>query len=466
MKIFSRGGKTMKRALVICLTIVLVMCLSVVSLSTQQATANPGEIYVPGDFPTIQQAINAAAYGDTVHVAAGIYYENITLKSGVIVQGAGPAVTIIYGNGSATVVYAGNVDSAAKLDGFTITNGYAYSGGGIYLYTSDPIISNNVIAGNSATAHGGGIYARYSSPTICNNIITDNSADIYTGGGICAWYSSPNISDNIIADNRAPNYGGGICTLYSTSAISNNIVTGNSADWLGGGIVIVNSSSATIINNTVSANSGSWGGGIAAMGDCSTTIINNIVTGNIGHGGICAYYNSSLSIDYNDVWNNSHSDYYGCSAGPSDIFENPLFINPSAGDYHLQPDSPCIDSGWNDAPCLPATDYEGDPRIVDGDNDGEAVVDMGADEGMVSAIDAIHELISAIEDFNLHHGIEYSLITKLENAIYSLDRGQENAAINKLNAFINHVKAQRNKKITYEQADEMIAEAQSIIDNI
>jgi len=458
----------MKRSLVICLTVVLVMGLSIVLLPAQPAMANPGDIHVPGDYPTIQQAIDAAAPGDTVHVAAGIYNENITLKSGVIVKGVGPAVTMIYGDGSASVVYAENVDSAAKLDGFTITNGHASSGGGIYLFYSDPIISNNIITGNSATEHGGGIHAWHSSPTISNNIITDNSADIYTGGGIDAWHSSPTISNNIIADNRAPNYGGGICTLYSTSTISNNIITGNSADWLGGGIIVVNSSSATIINNTVAANSGGdWGGGgIAAMGDCSAIIINNIVTGNIGDGGICAYYNSSFSIDYNDVWNNSFSNYDGCSAGPNDIYENPLFVNPSAGDYHLQSVSPCIDAGWNDAPSLPATDFEGDPRIVDGDDDGEAVVDMGADEEMVSAIEAIQALISAIEDLNLPHGTENSLISKLENAIDSLDRGQENAAINKLNAFINQVGAQRSKKIADEQADELIARAQRIIDNI
>ena len=47
-----------------------------------------------------------------------------------------------------------------------------------------------------------------------------------------------------------------------------------------------------------------------------------------------------------------------------------------------------------------------------------------------------------------------------------MDKGQENAAINKLNAFINQVEAQRGKKITDGQADELIAKAQGIIDSI
>ncbi|MEO0249351.1 MAG: choice-of-anchor Q domain-containing protein [candidate division WOR-3 bacterium] len=45
-----------------------------------------------------------------------------------------------------------------------------------------------------------------------------------------------------------------------------------------------------------------------------------------------------------------------------------------SGDYHLQAGSPCINMGSNAAPRLPATDYDEDPRIIDG------TVDMGLDE--------------------------------------------------------------------------------------
>jgi len=87
------------------------------------------------------------------------------------------------------------------------------------------------------------------------------------------------------------------------------------------------------------------------------------------------------TIGYNDVWNNTGGDYYGCSAGLNDISEDPLFVDPAVDDYHLQPGSPCIDLGDNTAvPPELTTDFEGDPRIVDGDGDTIAVVDMGADE--------------------------------------------------------------------------------------
>jgi hypothetical protein len=53
---------------------------------------------------------------------------------------------------------------------------------------------------------------------------------------------------------------------------------------------------------------------------------------------------------------------------------DPLFVDPANEDYHLQGTSPVINMGDNDAPAIPETDKDGNPRIVGG------VVDMGAYE--------------------------------------------------------------------------------------
>jgi hypothetical protein len=54
------------------------------------------------------------------------------------------------------------------------------------------------------------------------------------------------------------------------------------------------------------------------------------------------------------------------------IDADPRFVAES--DYHLRHDSPCRNKGSNQAPGLTQTDFEGDPRVADGN------VDIGADE--------------------------------------------------------------------------------------
>ena len=255
----------------------------------------------------IQYANSQAVYGDTINVAAGTYYEHITLKDGVEVLGAGASVTTINGGGSGTVVTANGVDSETKLDGFTITNGSATNGGGMYNYnSSSPVVTNCTFSGNSAAYGGGMLNDINSPPTVTNCIFSDNSASM-SGGGMYNQRSLTTVTNCTFSGNSAT-YGGGMYSYDSTPVVTNCIL------WDGGG---------EIYNNT------------------STPVV-------------------------------TYCDIQGGYTGTGNIDADPLFVG--AGDYHLQPGSPCIDVGNNAAPSLPSTDFEGDPRILNG------VVDMGVDE--------------------------------------------------------------------------------------
>ncbi|MBN2028852.1 hypothetical protein JW824_01275, partial [bacterium] len=81
-------------------------------------------------------------------------------------------------------------------------------------------------------------------------------------------------------------------------------------------------------------------------------------------------------------------------------------------------------------------------------------------------VEAIENVIAIIENLDLHNGTENSLLSKLNNAIKSLEKGKDNAAVNQLNAFINEVEAQGGKKIAEQDADNLVFYAQSIINAI
>jgi len=193
---------------------------------------------------SIQGAIDDDANGDTIVVEEGTYFENINFRgTNIVLTSTDPnnqdvvARTIIDGgqNGPVGSFYSGEgYNAPCVLSGFTITNGKAYYGGGLFCEGSSPTFVNCVISGNYAIGEGGGIYSNAAGPTLINCIIRRNSAG--NGGGMYAWESLPTLTCCIFSNNLSESYGGGLSSGSSDIGLTNCTFSGNSAGEDGGGI--------------------------------------------------------------------------------------------------------------------------------------------------------------------------------------------------------------------------------------
>lgn len=231
------------------LLMLLVSSLLLSSLTLFQVSARTRQeiIRVPADYPTIQEAINAAASGSMILVGSGTYHEHLVVNKTLTLIGQDKATTIIDGNKTGTVVHikANNV----TINGFTLRNG----GEGLRL-------------------------EQFDSSIISSNIVTLNG-----DRGILLNKSSDNlIDDNLILRNGNP--------LPGISS--------------GEGIRLDLSNNNTIINNIVNWNVVC---GIALMSSCSNLIVNNTIEKSAE--GIAIFNGGSKNnaIYHNNfIWNNFH----------------------------------------------------------------------------------------------------------------------------------------------------------------
>ncbi|MCX6246254.1 MAG: T9SS type A sorting domain-containing protein [Bacteroidetes bacterium] len=353
---------------------------------------------VPGDYPKIQQAINASVNGDTIVVAPGTYFENINFRgrnvlltslfyldrdtsyiTSTIINGSTPADP----DTASCVIFNSGEDSTAILQGFTLM-------GGLGTQWVD-------IHGAGIFREGGGVIIELSSPTVRFNIIRNNQA-INTqnmngagGGGIRIGDGNPVIEDNIITGNQGQ-YGPGIVLNYTGCRIRNNIIAGNSGGLTyngGSGIWMAGDHSLNlpkiIENNTIVNNYANAGatGGIALLSATNVTLRNNIIWGNIPEAQQIKPAGSTFTVDWCDV--------QGGFTGDGNLNEDPQF---DPGCYTLNPGSPCIDAGDSNAIY---NDLLSAPGVAKFPSMGTGRNDIGAFGGPGAFLLACHQWTAGIE---------------------------------------------------------------------
>ena len=283
------------------LTLLLISMLTL-AFNIQAAKAEPKTITVPDDYPTIQGAINNANDGDTVFVRAGTYYEHIVVNKRVSLVGEDRSNTVIDGGKTGKVVTI--TVNNTEISGFTIRRaGFTPWGSdsGIYLKSSNNIITDNVIVNNDDW--GIWIDSSSSNNTITYNNITDN----WRGCMLKATLG------NTLAGNDITNHGQDGIFLWDSS---NNVISGNNLSGNAFGIEFQGSNSNNVTGNNLTNN---YIYGISLSSSSGNRLRYNILNDNlygIGVGGV-QDIDTSNTVNGKPIyyWINHHNEQVPLDAG-------------------------------------------------------------------------------------------------------------------------------------------------------
>ncbi|MCX6661116.1 MAG: pectinesterase family protein [Euryarchaeota archaeon] len=232
---------------------IVILCIGASSVSAYniQSSLNPqpmdrGILYVggagPGNYTSIQEAIDNSSSGDTIFVFAGTYNENVDTKlKKVALIGEDRDTTIIQGQTTNPVVRIGNSDTS--IEGFTMIGTSVEIILHVVTLCEDVFITNNVIKNG---VQGISLAITTSRITITDNTIMDN---VYIGIQVqSSTYDL--IQGNTIKNNGAQ--GVDVSLNSNHNSILNNTITGNGEEGIAiGGLA---STENTVQGNVISDN--------------------------------------------------------------------------------------------------------------------------------------------------------------------------------------------------------------------
>ncbi len=258
---------------------------------------SPQTLRVPGDYPTIQAAIDAAPDWAILRVQAGTFREPIVIGKPLTLIGAsGQQTQLAISEDSIPAVTISHTHDVA-LKGFTIR-------GGLYGILVDESTSVQLLNNRVQSAAFVGIRLSRASAEITGNEVSGVRSPYGMGIELANTISKPPsmIRRNVIADNPHE----GLVMHNAQAMIEDNTVTGNGLR----GIAVTEMSMATVRGNTLQDNADA---GIFVVDSSMAEILGNHITsvrpGPTGAAdGIRAYYYAEVMLGNNSIENTPGHD--------------------------------------------------------------------------------------------------------------------------------------------------------------
>jgi parallel beta-helix repeat protein len=285
-RVSAAGIAVFAAGLLLWLMLPQVVLAAVLIVNPVTGTVNPGDpCPVPASsavYKTIQKAVNCAAAGDTINVAAGTYAENVKINKTLILNGANAGVDARGSRGTESVVDGGGATAAfavnavsVTIDGFKVQHGYNGLNTGIWVGGANHVqILDNVITDNAM-----GLFITAGPCTVRHNLFDSNNRPVTPVPGTGLY---TDISHDLVVDenefrnhtlNVAVNFAAGSVTQHINLAFTNNLINANRF-----GTNVMGVAGGTLRGNRYTANTD---GMVFNGGDNGVTVTENTFVGNV-----------------------------------------------------------------------------------------------------------------------------------------------------------------------------------------
>jgi hypothetical protein len=336
-------------------------------MGARVAHADDITVCLPGtgacDYSDVQSAVDAAAEGDVIKIAAGVYSgvhdhgglaQVVYLDKALIIRGGyntanwsvpNPTLysTTLDAQGQGRVFYiTGNI-SPSTIEGLRIVGGDAAGlyggdpwcgdsagggifitganliiqdshivdnvagcGGGVYATNGDISFYNNVFSSNTGSERGGGLYLTGGDTYLEANTITSNTTEFFGGGLYLSGGDGAVLNNNTFALNRANIFGGGLYLSSASATLNGNVIVTNTSYSHGGGLYVGGYQEPVwITGNSVISNTATWaGGGLALLSYGITLTANTVSLNQADTGGGVWISGSDAMLKSNDIRSN------------------------------------------------------------------------------------------------------------------------------------------------------------------
>lgn len=274
--------------------------------------------------------LSAAAAGDTVALACGVYRQDgLVVANDVVIRGQDedPGCVVLESSGQASVFTCTNASRQLQFAHLTFTTALDavlapdVRGAALNLSGSSPVITGCRFNGLWA-AHGGAVYcADGSAPVIVNCRFEANEA-VVAGGAI-------------------------MCAGASNAMVAVSLFRGNVAAGSGGAIHAAMGSHLSVLSCTFVGNGGVAGSSLSAWDQSVISVRSSIIVEGVTSPGWIGDIGSVPLVTCSDVFGNDGGDWVGLLAGQAaavgNLAADPLFC-PAPGlaaPFALDAASPC-----------------------------------------------------------------------------------------------------------------------------